>query len=1065
MRIRKVDAKAFGPFTNTTVEYEPGLTLVFGPNESGKSTLHAATYAALCGRKRGRGAATKADQAFKRKHMPWDGQAWTVGSEIDLADGRRVALTHDLLGKVDCRAVDAHRGNDVSGRIMHEGAPDGSKFLGLNRSSFAAVAVVNQAQLLAILDEAGGLQQELQRAATSSAGERPAAGAIAAINTFHAENVGSDRAPKKPLRSAQAAEQEAWERLGRAQQAHDEYLRLLEEAHDAEAAAGEARRAAEETEAALEQALTLEAEVKELALRRADHARAHADATDAQERYDEARLKAEQARKLHERFGGVEPEGLSDGEQLARQVGAALEHWQRAPQIPTLTGPTAAELQARIDALPQRPDGDLEVHPGVTSAVESLAGARRGGHRRVAVAAPEPLGEVEERAHLAGASALRELALGLDGAPDVDAASTADRHAAEHLAEARRAREAAEAACAQRRTAWQSADASTRAADQALSDSRMQAAAPTSGVNIPLLVLGAALALGGAALLGMQAVLGGALLLAGAAVAVVALRGRKPAQTDPTTGPVADAVRAYNSSREASHNAKAALDEAEQLLQRATTGLVAADTKATFAASALTTAEQAWGRLRRDCVAAGVPQDAGELRRLAARIEAWQRQNDDHQRHLRAVEGDRYDIEQAERLLDEALTSRGATAPGTLDERLAEYRRACSTRAEQASKADQGPALLANLQQRQANEANAQQAARARREAFDALARAAVAIRAVGPGEELQETDADRLTVALQHWNNQRTADLKRSQQDQRDWASLQNLLAGGTLDELLGMVGAQRAEVQKLGEAATQAQAAVREAEGRVTALAAAIGLDPDASAAPQGLPVAQAHVAQARADRLRAAADAGKLRLEAGNAQTRASVMSDSLRPVADAETDLAAAVDELQRVQRLGETLNLTLGFLTEAQERVHRDIAPVLAKSIESRLATVTLGRYTRVRIDPETLGVQVAPALGEFVDADRLSFGTTEQIYLLVRIALAEMLGNGKEPCPLLLDDVTVHADGARTQEILQTLLALTEERQIILFTQEQDVLQWAQANLTDATRHKIIQLETIPTGS
>ncbi len=47
-----------------------------------------------------------------------------------------------------------------------------------------------------------------------------------------------------------------------------------------------------------------------------------------------------------------------------------------------------------------------------------------------------------------------------------------------------------------------------------------------------------------------------------------------------------------------------------------------------------------------------------------------------------------------------------------------------------------------------------------------------------------------------------------------------------------------------------------------------------------------------------------------------------------------------------------------FLEKAQERVHRDVAPVLAATVRGWLARVTAGRYADVAVDPESLAVTV-----------------------------------------------------------------------------------------------------------
>jgi DNA repair protein SbcC/Rad50 len=120
--------------------------------------------------------------------------------------------------------------------------------------------------------------------------------------------------------------------------------------------------------------------------------------------------------------------------------------------------------------------------------------------------------------------------------------------------------------------------------------------------------------------------------------------------------------------------------------------------------------------------------------------------------------------------------------------------------------------------------------------------------------------------------------------------------------------------------------------------------------------------------------------------------------------------------------------------------------------------VTTGRYQDVTVDPETLQVRVRLTDGTLHAAGLLSHGTTEQVYLLLRMAMAERLVAGEESCPLLLDDVTVHCDPGRTQAILDLLARVAEDRQVVLFTQEADVVAWASENLTD-DRHRIVSLD------
>ncbi|MEI6623175.1 MAG: chromosome segregation protein SMC, partial [Actinomycetes bacterium] len=90
-------------------------------------------------------------------------------------------------------------------------------------------------------------------------------------------------------------------------------------------------------------------------------------------------------------------------------------------------------------------------------------------------------------------------------------------------------------------------------------------------------------------------------------------------------------------------------------------------------------------------------------------------------------------------------------------------------------------------------------------------------------------------------------------------------------------------------------------------------------------------------------------------------------------------------------------------------------------------------------------------------ADRLSIGTAEQIYLLLRVALAARLTLPGRVCPILLDDVTVQADEVRTKALLDLLLQISSERQVVLFAASPIVDGWAAQNLTGGS-HSVIAL-------
>ena len=131
-------------------------------------------------------------------------------------------------------------------------------------------------------------------------------------------------------------------------------------------------------------------------------------------------------------------------------------------------------------------------------------------------------------------------------------------------------------------------------------------------------------------------------------------------------------------------------------------------------------------------------------------------------------------------------------------------------------------------------------------------------------------------------------------------------------------------------------------------------------------------------------------------------------------------------MARVRELGQTLELTTQVPAPGPGAGASHHCSGLADTVRRWLPGATAGRYTEVIVDPEQLKVLVRAPAGRWREADRLSYGTAEQVYLMLRLALAEHLVLPGTSCPLLLDDVTVHADAERTVALLELLRRVAE---------------------------------------
>lgn len=294
-------------------------------------------------------------------------------------------------------------------------------------------------------------------------------------------------------------------------------------------------------------------------------------------------------------------------------------------------------------------------------------------------------------------------------------------------------------------------------------------------------------------------------------------------------------------------------------------------------------------------------------------------------------------------------------------------------------------------------------------------------LRTVAEATSRDAPSIDELPEVLRAWlSAQEELDQDRQRRDKTS-ARLDQLLDGLTLDEL----------------------------EAEITELVAEAG-DPPAHDAPQ----LKDRSAELSALQTRARRSRDTLSELVGKIEGAEKHLLDVSGAI-EAEARVAA---EVARLTALTEDLDAASEILGAAQEKVHADIAPVLNETIRPWVPRITRGRYDDIRVNPATLEVEAHEAGGQFRPATVLSHGTTEQLFLLLRLALAQRLTTTGEKAPVILDDITVQSDADRTVAALDLLHELSTEHQIVLFSQEDEVLSWAEQHLTAST-DRLIRLD------
>lgn len=155
----------------------------------------------------------------------------------------------------------------------------------------------------------------------------------------------------------------------------------------------------------------------------------------------------------------------------------------------------------------------------------------------------------------------------------------------------------------------------------------------------------------------------------------------------------------------------------------------------------------------------------------------------------------------------------------------------------------------------------------------------------------------------------------------------------------------------------------------------------------------------------------------------------------------------LEERQAVlQREYEAITLAMEVLALSNSTLQTRFSPALGERAASIFTNLTGGRYNKVVLDRSmTPSAQEAGQLLPH-EADLLSQGAADQLYLAVRLAICEMVLPAENAVPILLDDALVNFDDERMASALDYLLELSSQRQILLFTcqrREGDYLNWA----------------------
>jgi len=262
---------------------------------------------------------------------------------------------------------------------------------------------------------------------------------------------------------------------------------------------------------------------------------------------------------------------------------------------------------------------------------------------------------------------------------------------------------------------------------------------------------------------------------------------------------------------------------------------------------------------------------------------------------------------------------------------------------------------------------------------------------------------------------------------------SLAELMAetgAADVDELAAAIERSRA-ARTLRTAVADAETAIKlagDGKGLEELLEGLEGVDPDGLAAKTQ--TLSSDLAELNADVAAAAAAHGDARRAFAGLDDGADSAVDAATDAGQARAELAVLAEQyiLKRAEAV------TLRWAIEQYRERHQD--PMLTRASEL-FSTLTIGRYAALRIDNDG-GAQRLLGMRDdgrtVVDVGAMSEGTTDQLFLALRLAAVEQSVTAGVRLPFLADDLFVNFDDDRSEAGFRVLAELAKSTQVLFFT-------------------------------
>ena len=174
--------------------------------------------------------------------------------------------------------------------------------------------------------------------------------------------------------------------------------------------------------------------------------------------------------------------------------------------------------------------------------------------------------------------------------------------------------------------------------------------------------------------------------------------------------------------------------------------------------------------------------------------------------------------------------------------------------------------------------------------------------------------------------------------------------------------------------------------------------------------------------------------LKAELAAIKEKIKAVTASTPPVAVLERQKEELIAKIKAYREYTDTSDLALTTLDEAFRDLRKNYSEVLDQRTAEIFTRLSDDRYLSVNVSKSMeLSVTTSDAFGT-KESGYLSRGTEDQLYLAMRLAVAELITNEGEKLPIFADDSLSQYDDGRTKKAFSFLKEYAKDKQIIMFT-------------------------------